>query len=251
MAAVRESIMGEVGNLSAPPGSRDWAIAVRLELQFTLNNVKGDAEHLDDMIALIREHQGYRQLTNRKGRPFLSYESFCVEPQPFGLGYRTEDINRIIGERRATARAKDRAEQATPLKAVGAPLGNQNALKVAAEPIDDLPLMQSAAKNNVRNTNIESRKGRSETADYLTARIARDRPDIFDRMRADEFSSVRQAALAAGIIKPEFSIPIEPQGAARRILNRFRGEPLLELIRVLVNHAGGTFVEPEPHEEQP
>jgi hypothetical protein len=196
MANMRESIMGDIGNLSAPPGSRDWAVAVRLELQFTLNNVKGDAEHLDAMISLIREHQGYRQLTNLKGRTFLSYESFCVEPQPFGLGYRIEDINRIIGERRATA-AKDLAAQAQPLKPVGAPQGSQNALKVVAEPVDDLPLMQTAAKNKVDAINFKTMGGAS--AKYLADRIARDRPDIRERMQAGEFGTVAEAARAAGI----------------------------------------------------
>ena len=33
------------------------------------------------------------------------------------------------------------------------------------------------------------------------ARIARDRPDILERMKAGEFTSVREAARAAGIIK--------------------------------------------------
>jgi len=33
-------------------------------------------------------------------------------------------------------------------------------------------------------------------ADYLTARIARDRPGILDRMKAGEYKSVRVAALA-------------------------------------------------------
>ncbi len=35
---------------------------------------------------------------------------------------------------------------------------------------------------------------------YLVNRIARDRPDILARMKAGEFASVRQAAIAAGII---------------------------------------------------
>jgi len=35
---------------------------------------------------------------------------------------------------------------------------------------------------------------------YLVNRIARDRPDILERMKAGEFASVRQAAIAAGII---------------------------------------------------
>ena len=33
------------------------------------------------------------------------------------------------------------------------------------------------------------------------ARIARDRPDILERMQAEEFASVREAARAASIIK--------------------------------------------------
>ncbi len=49
-------------------------------------------------------------------------------------------------------------------------------------------------------------------ADYLTARIARDRPDILERMKADEYPSVRQAAIEAGIIK---SIPPEDAGIER------------------------------------
>jgi hypothetical protein len=35
----------------------------------------------------------------------------------------------------------------------------------------------------------------STNADYLTARIARDRPDILERMKAGEYPSVRAAAI--------------------------------------------------------
>ena len=40
------------------------------------------------------------------------------------------------------------------------------------------------------------------SATYLARRIARDRPDILERMKAGDFRSVRQAAIAAGIITP-------------------------------------------------
>ncbi len=54
---------------------------------------------------------------------------------------------------------------------------------------------------------------------YLVNRIARDRPDILERMKAGEFAYVRQAAIAAGIItegrcpgsrlrKPEVAQPL-------------------------------------------
>lgn len=63
---------------------------------------------------------------------------------------------------------------------------------------------------------------RGEDSDYLTARIARDRPDVLTRMRAGEFRSVRQAALEAGIVKARWSAPSEPAALARAIKRRLR-----------------------------
>ena len=40
-------------------------------------------------------------------------------------------------------------------------------------------------------------------SDYLVARMARDRPDILERMKAGEFTSVREAAREAGIRDPK------------------------------------------------
>jgi hypothetical protein len=42
---------------------------------------------------------------------------------------------------------------------------------------------------------------RGMTKAYLVARIARDHPAILERMKAGEFVTVRQAAIAAGIMK--------------------------------------------------
>ena len=44
---------------------------------------------------------------------------------------------------------------------------------------------------------------RGETTEYLTARLARDRPDLLERLKAGEFTSVRQAAVEAGIVRPK------------------------------------------------
>jgi hypothetical protein len=65
---------------------------------------------------------------------------------------------------------------------------------------------------------------------YLTRRIARDRPDILDRMKAGEFKSVRAAAREAGLIKTEyFSVPLDPEGAARTIKRRNMGTWLVSI----------------------
>lgn len=58
-----------------------------------------------------------------------------------------------------------------------------------------------------RPTKDEQQQGRAktstrgETAEYLTRRIARDRPDILERMKRGEFRSVRAAAKAAGLVR--------------------------------------------------
>lgn len=70
---------------------------------------------------------------------------------------------------------------------------------------------------------------RGETsAAHLTARIARDRPDILDRMKRGEFRSVRQAAIEAGIIDPARQIEAQATRAVRRLdreaLLRLRAE---------------------------
>jgi DNA adenine methylase len=48
---------------------------------------------------------------------------------------------------------------------------------------------------------INSKTKGGTDPEYLTARIARDHPDILDRMKAGEYASVRRAAIDAGIVK--------------------------------------------------
>ncbi len=64
----------------------------------------------------------------------------------------------------------------------------------------------------------------SGNADYLTARIARDRPDILERMKAGAFSSVRQAAKEAGIVNERLSVPVDPTRAAQYLKRRFTSD---------------------------
>lgn len=55
------------------------------------------------------------------------------------------------------------------------------------------PLKEAASEINPYNIRVNSEFGTN--ASYLTSRIARDRPDILERMKAGEFTSVRKAAL--------------------------------------------------------
>lgn len=56
-------------------------------------------------------------------------------------------------------------------------------------------------RRSVQRDNYNLERPRGTSADYLCSVIARDRPDILERMIIGEFRSVRQAAIAAGIKK--------------------------------------------------
>jgi hypothetical protein len=216
----RSSTLDDIGNLNAPPGTREWAVAVRLDIQTTLNDVQGDADHLDVMTKLIRDHKGYRHLADRRGRPYATYQAFCLEKQPYGLGYRIEDIERIVGERK----------ERTIVERAQAPL----------RLLDDRGPATAEEKASIcaNGTNSPPANRGSNNAEYLTARIARDHPEILERMKAGEFPSVRKAALEAGIVRPTIALPLEPEAAVRLIVKHFKGEALDTLIHGLANWAG-------------
>jgi hypothetical protein len=98
--------LGEAGDLYAPPGSQPWAIAVRHELQGTLGRLEFERGHLAQIRHLMQQHEGYKQLYDRRGRPFSDYAAFCREPEPWGLGMDEEggasNFHDTAGYRRLT-----------------------------------------------------------------------------------------------------------------------------------------------------
>lgn len=106
-------------------------------------------------------------------------------------------------------------------------------LAIAAVKTDPLPEQGQIGNGRSRNNNVISTiQGNSQN--YLTARIARDHPEILDRMKAGEFGSVRAAALVAGIVKPVYTIPHDIPRAARLLLKHFSAAEIAELVRLLV-----------------
>lgn len=71
-------------------------------------------------------------------------------------------------------------------------------------------------------------------ADYLTRRIVRDHPAIAARMKAGEFTSVRAAALEAGIVARTVSVrPTDPTQVARSLRKHMSPEQLTQLRSLL------------------
>jgi hypothetical protein len=75
---------------------------------------------------------------------------------------------------------------------------------------------------------------RGTSADYLTRRIVRDYPDIAERMRNGEFTSVRAAALEAGITARMLSVRVDDPASIARVLRKHMTlENFAELITLL------------------
>ena len=101
---------------------------------------------------------------------------FVEAGQPYGLGYNMDDLKLIVD---GSKTVDEIAKNAKPMKEHG---GDRK-----SDQGDDVTLKDSPI---IRGTG---------GAKYLTARIARDHPEIHERMKAGEFKSVRQAAMKAGI----------------------------------------------------
>ena len=215
--SIRTAVLDEAGDLAAPPGTRDWAVAVRLQIQSLLKDSESSARHLDTWRKAMEKYEGWRTLINEDGKPFASYADFCKAKQPWGLGHDPVMIDQLIGERKT---AQELAETAKPLMTT-----DKRAAMAAT----------SRWSKNDATSYYEVASPHGDRADYLTRRIARDHPDILERMKAGHYRSVRQAALEAGIVKPVVQVPAEPERAARALLRHFNADELREIVELVLS----------------
>ena len=171
--AAREAILFDPGDLSAPKGSMAWVRAVHIEAKQALNDAATTKEHVMSWVNALRENNHFRLLQDANGRQFMLWEEFCTTAQPIGLGYSPDAIEAIIAERASIEALAETTRKARDEKG-GRPEKHSDKL--------GLPTGSTNAKR-------------------LTARIARDRPDILVRMKAGEFKSVRAAAREAGLVR--------------------------------------------------
>jgi hypothetical protein len=68
-----------------------------------------------------------------------------------------------------------------------------------AQPLQPAENHPRSGRGHTKKPHEKAKAG--NRSDYLVARIARDRPDILEQMKAGEFTSVREAARAAGLVK--------------------------------------------------
>lgn len=83
------------------------------------------------------------------------------------------------------------------------------------------------------NCNLDKHRGNS--AEYLASVIARDHPDVHEAMKEGKYRSVRQAAIEAGIIKPndQWTAPGPINKLAEAIVRRYTTQQIEQLKELL------------------
>jgi hypothetical protein len=173
-----QSFLDEPCDLNAEPGSKPWARAVARAIRFQAKTLDTDVESLQEWIAIAAEHSAWKVLG------YISLDSFLVAEANF-----TQSIIDAIRD----------AKPGTKLEEV-IDMAKDNPLPPANQ--EDAP----RNPNGVNQYNKEDRSGRDSTRPsdrsntYTLRRLARDNPELLDKIEAGELS-VNQAAIQAGIRK--------------------------------------------------
>jgi len=166
----------------------------------------------------------------------MTFDEFVETPfEQGGLGWSKNGLKAV---RYLKHRYEGREDVAERMKRLRTTLEKLSSIKL--DPMLDRALLPEPEriKNEGRppaenRDNCPSFNNRSNSADYLTARIARDRPDILEDMKAGQYRSTRQAAIAAGIITPKTRINVDGEDmekAANLLVKRLDPDQLIELI---------------------
>lgn len=198
--------LDDIGNPDAPVGSRDWVQACNMRAQEDVSDAKTRVTKMRISLLTLQRPEYLEQLRDRNGRPFVTFDAYCNAPQPWGLGFPAEVAHAVIeekdGDRRIGALVtehQERMAKATPPKSptqAGAMGGRGNKAPSDAKHLSH-----------------------GETSDYIASRIKRDRPDIAEAVERGEYSSMRQAGIAAGFVKPRKAVTLgDPVRLASRIM---------------------------------
>jgi hypothetical protein len=210
---IRDYLMDELGDPDAPIGSRLWSLWVANEIRKTVYNKQQADQRLRWLVEAFKEHQGFQSIG------FLSWEEFCERK----LQKQADEVDKALTPvQRAAIEAQPLPTQSE------SQVGNKNAWSANTITKNDSYNCNDGSSHNTRGNNEE----------YLTARIARDRPDILDDMKAGKYRSVRAAAIEAGIVKPvqRFSMPDTPEAAGKYLAGRVGVQWVIDMVDSYYRH---------------
>lgn len=158
----RRTTLDEIGDIHAPKGSREWCIAIVGETKKTLSVLKNDATSAGARLRALREVKAWKALGLVGWSVLLST-----------IGLTDNEAESLIKAKRGQT-----IGDIVPLAKHGGDRKGQ------PEQVDNIKLHAGGTGS-----------------DYLLRRMKRDMPEILKQLEAGDFQSVRQAAIAAGIVK--------------------------------------------------
>ena len=159
--SVRVSALDEMGDRDAPVGSRPWALWVVGQAKLQRDELERDASALRRLIAKMQKHEAWKAL----GVP--SFDMLCTTQ----LRLSSDEVSAVLKARKG--------------QSLGVVLGK--------------PGQYGRGRPKPATDSVGYSRSNGTTNDYLAARLRRDHPDaVFDESVR---GSVRQAAIAAGIVK--------------------------------------------------
>ena len=208
-----------IGRESAPVGSKAWAERVRLRMQGAVSEIDQLPEHFHFYVQLVTQHKAWTLMNKPDGLFFATFEEFCEHRQPWGLGRPWADLRLYV----VAACGGDEAKVAALTTSPGAAPTHAEAVKEQSRDVKGRVMSEG-----VRSVPSDTKQRKyGETSAYLAARIARDAPEVHEKMKAGGYPSVRAAALEAGIVK----LP-DPVKRAVSALKKVPAERAHELLSV-------------------
>lgn len=172
---VTESELFDLGDISAPVGSRPWCVGVREEARMVLIDSKSTREHARRWVSALKDDGHFRKLADKAGNYFLTWEGFCETPPPYGFGMSPDEVEILI-------ESKPRAQQ------------------MAGDP-GVTPLTTHGGDRKAESTLPRNVAQLGNSAEYIVRRLKRDAPHIAEALARGEYPSARAAGIAAGIIR--------------------------------------------------
>lgn len=177
----------QVGDARAPIGTSPWVQAFRLRLKGLLDQAEQSVGRVRSDLEMMRDKDWFRQLDDRRGHPFMTFESFCEAPWPQGLGLPNGVGPAIIAERNQAKR-----------------------LAVLEQEVEDARILATPSERGKRGG--RGKKATTETSQlstsskkHILSELKTSAPDILRRYRAGEFKSAaaaRREAVKQGLLKP-------------------------------------------------
>lgn len=173
--------------------SNDEELAKILCLRYpnACSSLEVDASAFSRMVEEVRQHSAWRVLG------FQSMKEFCEKK----LGRTIDEVNRII-------------DGVNNLRRQGhtGPISESQALNQHGGDRRS----EEAKENQVTNGHLKpASKVGPNSKERLTRKLKRDAPEFLGRLQAGEFKSVRQAAIAAGVLKVKSRLETIKASAAK------------------------------------